>query len=116
MDRIPLARGRWVRFERPMYISDRRAMAAVGEMPRTSTLLEVMDRILAVITPAIAEWSWEGSFDAMTDDELEEVARLWGTQTEDAALPPVDGTSSETSPQPGTSAKARSPRSRSTTS
>ena len=101
MQPIPLARGRWVRFERAMYISDRRAMASVADMPETATLLDVFDRILSVIEPAIAERSWEGPLDQMTPDELQEVARAWADQTESAVLPPADGTSSGTSPQPG---------------
>jgi len=101
MQRIPLARGRWVRFERPMYISDRRAMASVSDMPADATLLDVFDHILGVIEPALAERSWEGPLDQMTADELQEVARQWADQSEDDALPPVEGTSSETIPPPG---------------
>lgn len=102
MQRIPLARGRWARFSRPMYISDRRAMASVADMPEGSSLLDVFDRILSAIEPALEERSWDGPLDRMTPDELQEVARAWADQTEDAALPLADGTSSETSPQPGT--------------
>jgi hypothetical protein len=102
MERIPLARGRWVRFDRPMYISDRRLMASVADMPEGSSLLDVFDRILSAIEPVIGERSWDGPLDQMTPDELQEVARAWGDQTEDDALPLDDATSSETSPQPGT--------------
>ena len=101
MERIPLARGRWVRFERPMYISDRRAMASVSDMPEDATLFDVFDRILSVIEPAIAERSWDGPLDMMTPDEMQEVGRAWRDQTEDDALPPADGTSSGTTPPPG---------------
>jgi hypothetical protein len=101
MDRIEMARGRWVRFSRPMYISDRRAMAAVSDMPDGAAYLDVFDHILAVVEPAVAERSWDGPFDQMTDDELWEVCRAWRDQTEGDALPPAEGTSSETTPQPG---------------
>lgn len=101
MEPINLARGRWVRFERPMYISDRRAMAKVSEMPEGASLMDVFDHVLAVIEPALAEWSWDGPLDQITDDELQDIGRAWSEQTEDAAIPPDDGTSSETTPQPG---------------
>jgi hypothetical protein len=101
MERIEIARGRWVRFARPMYISDRRAMASVSDMGEDATLLEVFDRIIGVIEPAIAERSWEGPFDQLTPDELQDIGRAWRDQTEDAALPPDDGTSSGTTSPAG---------------
>jgi hypothetical protein len=102
MERIPLARGRWVRFDRPMYISDRRLMASVADMPEDSSLLDVFDRLLSVIEPVVAERSWDGPFDQLTPDELQDIGRAWRDQSEDDALPLDDATSSETSPQPGT--------------
>lgn len=101
MERIELARGRWVRFERPMYISDRRAMATVADMGEDAKLLEVYDRYLSVIEPAIAERSWDGPFDQLTSDELLDIAKAWKDQTEDSALPPDAGTSSETTSPAG---------------
>ena len=101
MERIPLAHGRWVRFARCMYISDRRAMAAVSDLPPETTYLELFDRIISAIEPAIAERSWEGPFDQITPDELQDIARAWTEQTESNVLPPADGTDSATTPQPG---------------
>jgi len=96
MERINLDRGRWLRFERPMYISDRRAIVNAAESSEGTTLLDMMAAMCAVIEPAIAERSWDGAFDQLTVDELNDVARQWSQQTEDDALPPADGTSSET--------------------
>src|SRR5687767_14988981 len=99
-----------------MYISDRRQMASVADMPADATLLEVFDRLLGAIEPAIAERSWDGPLDQMTPDELQEIARQWGEQTEDAALPLADGTDSGTTSPTGDSPRARSPKSRTRTS
>ena len=96
MERIDLDRGRWLRFERPMYISDRRAIVAAAESSEGSTLLDMMASMCAVIEPSVEERSWTGAFDQLTVDELNDVARQWSQQTEDDALPPADGTSSET--------------------
>ena len=101
MDKIQLARGRWVRFSRPMYISDRRAMASVAEMPEGATFLDVFDRIITAIEPAIEERSWDGPFDQVTTDELQAISKAWSDQTEDDAIPPADGTSSETTSPDG---------------
>jgi len=101
VERIELARGRWVRFARPMYISDRRAMASVADMPEGASLLDVFDHIISAMEPALAERSWEGPFDQVTPEELNAIGRAWTTQTEDDVLPPDDGTDSETMPQSG---------------
>ena len=77
-------------------------MASVADMPEGATLLDVFDRIIAAVEPAVGERSWDGSFDQLTPDELQDIARQWADQSENDALPPADGTSSETSPQPGT--------------
>mgnify|MGYP007100093198 FL=1 len=95
MDRIPLPRDRWVRFGRPMYLSDKRAfrvLAAAEDMP----YLDMLDGYLSILEPAVAERSWEGSFDQMTEPEVIHLAQEWMSQTEDAAVPPVSGTSSAT--------------------
>ena len=96
MERINLSRGRWLRFDRPMYISDRRGIVAAAEGSDETTLLQMMAAMCAVIEPGVAERSWDGPFDQMTVDELNDIARQWSQQTEDDAIPPADGTSSET--------------------
>jgi hypothetical protein len=95
MERIPLPRDRWVRFGRPMYLSDKRAfraLAAAEDMP----YLDMMDGYLTILEPAVVERSWDGPFDQMTEGEVIELATTWSGQTEDAAVPPATGTSSET--------------------
>jgi len=63
--------------------------------------MDVFDRILTVIEPAIAERSWEGPLDQMTPDELQDIGRAWMDQTESDVLPLADAPSSATSPPPG---------------
>ena len=97
MERIELARGRWLAFARPMYVSDRRAISEAAEsMGDDGTLLDLMARILAAIEPAVAERSWDGPLDQVTVEEINDLTRAWATQTEDDALPLADGTSSGT--------------------
>lgn len=95
MDRIDLPRGRWVRFGRPMYISDKRAFRALAAAEGMD-YLDMMAGYVGVLEPASAERSWEGPFDQLTEDELLHLAQRWAQQTEDAAVPPATGTSSET--------------------
>jgi hypothetical protein len=86
-----------------MYISDRRQVSELAEsMPEDATVLDAYAATLAIIESALAERSWEGPFDQLTVKELEDILQAWAEQTEDDAIPPDDGTSSETSPQPGT--------------
>jgi len=77
-----------------MYISDRRAIVNISE--GETTLLEMLGAMCAVIEPVVEERSWDGPFDQLTPDELQDIGRAWSQQTEDDALPPADGTSSET--------------------
>lgn len=95
MERIDLPRGRWLRFDRPMYLSDKRAFRALAAA-EDMDYLDMMAGYVGIIEPAVAERSWAGPFDQLTEDELLSVARAWGQQTEDAAVPPATGTSSET--------------------
>ena len=95
MDRIDLPRGRWVRFGRPMYISDKRAFKALAEAEKMP-YLEMMDGYIGILEPAVAEKSWDGPLDQVTEEELLTLSQAWQQQTEDAAVPPVSGTSSET--------------------
>jgi hypothetical protein len=89
LPRIELARGRWLRFERPMYISDRRALSALADgLPEDATLLDAWDRAIAIVEPVVAERSWDGPFDQFTNAELQAITQQWADQTEDAALPP----------------------------
>ena len=89
LPRIELARGRWLRFERPMYISERRQLADIArDTTPDAPLLDIMDRYLSVLGPVVAERSWDGDLDRMTPDEMFHVVTLWRDQTEDAALPP----------------------------
>lgn len=96
MDRIELARGRWLRFSRPMYVSDMEAIAALADMPDDTPILTAIARFCAVLEPAVAERSWDGPFNQMTVAEIQTVSRRWQAQTEDDALPPEPGTDSET--------------------
>lgn len=95
MEKINLPRGRWVRFERPMYIADKREFRRLSEAEGL-TFLEMMDGFIKVLEPAVAEKSWAGPLDQVTDDELLHLSQTWQQQTEDAAVPPETGTSSET--------------------
>lgn len=95
MERIPLPRDRWVRFGRPMYISDKRAFRALA-MAEDMDYLDMMAGYVGILEPACVERSWDGPFDALTEPELIHIAQAWMQQTEDAAVPPATGTSSET--------------------
>jgi hypothetical protein len=95
LDRIDLPRGRWVRFGRPMYISDKRAFKALAQA-EDMPYLDMMDGYLGILEPAVAEKSWDGPLDQVTEDELLTLSQGWQQQTEDAAVPPVNGTSSGT--------------------
>ena len=95
MDRIPLPRDRWVRFGRPMYLSDKRAFRTLANAADMD-YLDMMAGYVGILEPAVAERSWDGPFDQLTEAELLTIAQTWGQQTEDAAVPPATGTSSET--------------------
>ena len=95
MERITLPRDRWVRFARPMYLSDKRAFRTLA-LAEDMDYLDMMAGYVAILEPAVAERSWEGPFDQLTENELLSVAQTWMQQTEDAAVPPESGTSSET--------------------
>ncbi len=108
MARIDLPDGRWVNL-RPMWLSEKVAIVAYEEETegKQTSYLERMTAYAALLRPGITETSWGGDIADMPETTMLNIMARWQTISEDDALPPVTGTSSETPPLPLDSAADR---------
>jgi len=103
MPRVTLADGRTVEL-RPMYISDELAIVDIGERefdgPRRR--LDQVTAYAALLEAAVLERSWSGPFLDISEPDLGYLFGEWRRLSDEAVVPPVDGTPSPTpSPAPG---------------
>lgn len=96
MARIAFPDGRWLDID-PMWVDDELAIADLadteGDFKAQVAFLRGMRDIIQNRTTAT---SWGGSVGQMSKDDLMSVFVQWRTATEDDALPPDNGPSSET--------------------
>lgn len=96
MARIDFPDGRWLVID-PMLVDDELALADLAEAEgdykgQVAFVRGMRDLLDARITST----SWGGGAGKMTKAEMYGVFAQWRVATEDDALPPVSGTSSET--------------------
>lgn len=87
---------------RQQYLSDKVRIVDLAEaLPEDPTPLQQLRAIADAIRPAVEGTSWDGDILDMTDADLLQLLAEWSRRTEEAAVPPVSGTSGETSlPRP----------------
>ena len=104
MARLELSEGRWANL-RPMLAKDEMLIGELAELEETrdaSSYFRVKARMVRALDDATREASWEGGFGELPKDEILVALLKWDRATEEEALPPDSGTSSETPSQPGT--------------
>jgi len=103
MARIELSAGRWVRL-RPMLAKDEALIGRMAELEDTNDAtgyFKLKAQMMDQLDEATLESNWEGGFGELPKDELLVVLLQWDRSTEEEALPPDSGTSSETPSEPG---------------
>ena len=94
MATVTLSDGRTLSL-RPMYIREKRAIIDLQEATTDeSPILDYTEALGAVIEPAVSDF--DGSIYDMTEMQLLQLINQWSTVTEDDAIPPENGTGSET--------------------
>lgn len=107
MAKVTFSDGRWVEL-RPMYVDDELAVAELGD---AGTALEsgegadeekarayfgLLRRVKTMLDDAVVRASWDGGMGRLTTSDMLGVIAQWRESSEDAALPPANGTSSAT--------------------
>ena len=98
MARIELSEGRWVDL-RPMLAKDEALIGELAEVEDSKDVtgyFKVKARMVRSLDEATREASWEGGFGELPKGETLTALFLWNAATEEEALPPDNGTSSET--------------------
>lgn len=103
MARIETSKG--VAVLRPMLAKDEMLIGELAELEESkeaSTYYKVKTRMVRALDAAILSADWEGGFGELPKDEVLIALLRWDRATEDDALPPDSGTSSETPSPAGT--------------
>lgn len=98
MARIALSEGRWADL-RPMLAKDEALMAEFSDLEGSTdwkAYYRLKARMTAALDAALREASWEGGFGELPADEAPVAFIKWDNATEEEALPPDSGNSSET--------------------
>lgn len=90
---------------RPMLMNDELLLSDLadleGQKDNASNFYSVKGRMLRALDAATVSAPWEGGFGVLPAREVLTAYVLWNNATDEEALPPDNGTSSETPPQPG---------------
>lgn len=84
---------------RPMLMNDELILADLADLEdegKASAFWSVKGRMLRALTAATESTEWEGGFGVLPADEILRVFVRWNVATDEEALPPDTGTSSET--------------------
>jgi len=103
MARITLSEGRWADL-RPMRSKDEALLGEFAELEGTQdwkAYYGLKARMLRHLEDATRETSWEGGFGELPNGDLPAIFIQWDAATDDEALPPENGPSSETPPPAG---------------
>lgn len=106
MARIETSKGAAVL--RPMLAKDEILIGELAELEdstdegRFTAYYRIKARMVRALDEAIIKADWEGGFGELPKDDILVSLIRWDRATEDEALPPDNGTSSETPSQPGT--------------
>lgn len=102
MARIDTSKG--VAVLRPMLAKDELLIGELAEVDDGSdvvTYFRTKAKMVKALDEATISADWEGGFGELPKDEILMVLLKWNTATEEEALPPDNGTSSETPSAPG---------------
>jgi hypothetical protein len=100
MARVTTSKGEAVL--RPMLAKDEMLIGELVDLERKDTsYFKIKSRMVKALDAAIIEAPWEGGFGELPKDEILTAILQWDRATEDEALPPDSGTSSETPSEPG---------------
>ncbi|HUW17592.1 MAG TPA: hypothetical protein VMW94_10985 [Actinomycetes bacterium] len=89
---------------RPMLAKDEALLGEFAELEGTrdwKAYYRLKGRMLRHLEDAAKEIPWEGGFGELPNDEVQVVFIQWDGATDEDALPPDNGTSSETPPPTG---------------
>lgn len=101
MARLVLSEGRWADL-RPMLAKEEMLIGDLVELSGKDTnYFRVKKAMVQALDGATREASWEGGFGELPKDEVLTAILLWDRLTEEEALPPDSGTSSETPSESG---------------
>ena len=101
MARLTLSEGRSANL-RPMLAKDLMLLGDLLDLnARDTGYFKVYKRMVQALDAATIDASWEGGFGELPKDEILSSILMWDRATEDEALPPESGTSSETPSETG---------------
>jgi len=101
MARLMLSEGRWADM-RPMLAKDEMLIGELVDLENKDTsYFRIKRDMVRALDAATREASWDGGFGELPKDEILTAILLWDRLTEDEALPPDNGTSSETPSEGG---------------
>lgn len=101
MARLVLSEGRWADL-RPMLAKDEMLIGELVDLENKDTAYFRIKRdMVRALDAATREASWVGGFGELPKDEILTAILLWDRLTEEEALPPDSGTSSETPSESG---------------
>jgi hypothetical protein len=84
---------------RPMLAKDERLIGEFADLDGSKdwkAYYRLKSRMVDALDAAIIEVEWDGDFGDLPADEIQVAIIMWDNATEEQALPPENGTSSET--------------------